>query len=60
MISEVQKSLKGASKTGKGGVGAPEFIISTTETPDFLVIFECKANLKKHISKNLVTIQRNQ
>ena len=47
-ISEVKKLLKGASKTGKGGTGSPEFIISTPETPDFLVIFECKAKTKFH------------
>jgi len=51
-IEEVKKLLKGASKTGKGGIGAPEFIISTPNTPDFLVIFECKASLKNHESPN--------
>jgi hypothetical protein len=51
-IEEVKKLLKGASKTGKGGIGAPEFIISTTETPDFLIIFECKADTNKHESPN--------
>lgn len=53
VIEEVKKLLKGASKTGKGGIGAPEFIISTTETPDFLIVFECKANIKDHASKDL-------
>lgn len=51
-IVEIQKLLKGASKTGKGGVGAPEFLISTSETPDFLIVFECKANTKYHQSKD--------
>lgn len=51
-IEEVKKLLKGASKTGKGGKGSPEFIISTAETPDFLVIFECKASTKQHESKS--------
>lgn len=51
-IEEIKKLLKGASKTGKGGVGAPEFIISTTETPDFLIIYECKADTKYHESAN--------
>lgn len=51
-IEEVRKLLKGASKTGKGGIGAPEFIISTTGTPDFLIIFECKADTNKHESPN--------
>lgn len=49
-IAEVQKLLKGASKTGKGGIGAPEFIISTSATPDFLIVFECKADTKYHES----------
>jgi hypothetical protein len=52
-IEEVKKLLKGASKTGKGGIGAPEFIISTSETPDFIVVFECKADTKKHQSPKL-------
>lgn len=51
-IEEVRKLLKGASKTGKGGVGAPEFIISTAETPDFIILFECKADTNKHESPN--------
>ena len=52
-IEEVRKLLKGASKTGKGGIGAPEFIISTLETPDFLIVFECKADTRKHQSPKL-------
>jgi type I restriction enzyme M protein len=52
-IEEVKKLLKGASKTGRGGTGAPEFIISTSETPDFLLVFECKASTKKHQSPKL-------
>jgi type I restriction enzyme M protein len=52
-IEEIKKLLKGASKTGKGGIGAPEFIISTSETPDFIVVFECKADTKKHQSPKL-------
>ncbi|MBL7127861.1 MAG: N-6 DNA methylase [Ignavibacteria bacterium] len=49
-IVEVKKLLKGASKTGKGGAGAPEFIVSTSATPDFIIIFECKAKTKYHES----------
>ena len=51
-IEEVIKLLKGAGKSGKGGRGAPEFIVSTPETPDFLLVFECKAETKQHESKN--------
>jgi type I restriction enzyme M protein len=39
-----------ASKSGQGGKGAPEFIISAPSTPDFLVIIECKADPLDHIS----------
>lgn len=52
-IEEVKKLLKTASKTGKGGIGSPEFLITTTSTPDFIVIFECKADPKKHESTEL-------
>lgn len=52
-IDEVQRLLKGASKTGKGGIGAPEFIISSTEHPDFLIVFECKASINDHESSKL-------
>lgn len=51
-IVEIQRLLRGSSKTGKGGIGAPEFIVSTPETPDFLIIFECKANTSRHESEN--------
>lgn len=51
-IEEVQKLLKVASKTGRGGIGYPEFIITSTDTPDFVLIFECKADSNKHESEN--------
>jgi type I restriction enzyme M protein len=54
-IEAVKRLLKTASKSGKGGKGAPEFIISSASTPDFLVIIECKANPKDHISANCRT-----
>ncbi|WP_449101905.1 hypothetical protein [Pseudomonas extremaustralis] len=53
-IENVKKFLKSASKTGKGGIGSPEFIISNIENPDFLVIIECKASNNNHISKTLL------
>ncbi|NWJ98114.1 MAG: N-6 DNA methylase [Chloroflexi bacterium] len=49
-IEAIRHLLKTASKTGKGGGGIPEFIISSPETPDFLVIVECKADTKHHES----------
>jgi len=51
--SKIQNLLKSASKTGKGGVGAPEFIIKSTKIQDFVIVVECKADTKKHRSKNL-------
>ena len=49
----VRKLLKIASKTGKGGIGAPEFIISDFAKSDILVIIECKANVKDHSSASI-------
>lgn len=49
-IEAVQRSLARASKTGGGGAGAPEFIISQGDNPDFLFIIECKADTKDHES----------
>ena len=49
-IDAVKRLLKNASKTGKGGKGAPEFIISSASSPDFLVVIECKADVKHHES----------
>lgn len=50
---EINKLLKGASKTGKGGKGAPEFIVSSVHYPDFLVVVECKADTAWHQSPGL-------
>jgi type I restriction enzyme M protein len=51
-IIEVARLLKNGSKSGAGGRGCPEFIISSPSTPDFLIIIECKASLKCHESPN--------
>ena len=50
IIEAIRKALAAASKTGGGGKGAPEFIISDQETPDFLMVVECKASTKDHAS----------
>ncbi|MCE0450701.1 class I SAM-dependent DNA methyltransferase [Brevibacillus sp. AF8] len=52
-IQEVKKLLKGASKSGGTGRGAPEFIISSNKAPDFLLVIECKADIKNHMSPKL-------
>jgi hypothetical protein len=49
-IDTVKRLLKAASKSGLGGIGSPEFIISSPSTPDILLIIECKASTKDHDS----------
>lgn len=49
---KISKLLKLASKKGSG-CGRPEFIISSTSHPELLIVIECKADPKKHASKNL-------
>ena len=44
-IEAIKRLLRSASKSGKGGKGAPEFIISSPASPDFLLIVECKASV---------------
>jgi type I restriction enzyme M protein len=50
---DVNKLLKGASKTGKGGKGAPEFIVTSKTYPDLLMVVECKADVAHHASPAL-------
>src|ERR1035437_9388270 len=45
----IKKLLKLASKAGSGG-GQPEFIISSSKYPDFLIIIECKGDPSRHES----------
>lgn len=52
-IEAVKRALKAASKSGGGGAGAPEFIVSAPSSADFLVVVECKADLKDHASAAL-------
>lgn len=49
----INKLLKTASKTGKGGKGAPEFIVCSTAYPDLLLVVECKADTAFHASAKL-------
>jgi len=48
---KIDKLLKFASKKGSNA-GYPEFIISIPSQPDFIIVIECKGDLKKHQSKN--------
>lgn len=52
-VESIRKALSRASKSGKGNKGYPEFIITAPETPDMVVVVECKADMRKHQSPNL-------
>jgi hypothetical protein len=49
-ISKVKTLLSKASKNAKGNAGYPEFIISNRKDSAFLIVFECKPDVKKHES----------
>src|SRR5262249_25453489 len=46
---KIKRALAKASKSGAGG-GKPEFIVRINDDPDFLIVFECKADPAKHAS----------
>jgi len=48
---KIDKLLKNASKKGNGK-GYPEFLITYKTNSDLLIVIECKADVKKHESKN--------
>ena len=52
-VRTIRTALAKASKTGRGGAGYPEFIITSVNTPDMVVVVECKGQVTKHKSKNL-------
>lgn len=52
-VEAIRKALSKASKSGKGNKGYPEFIITAPETPDMVVVVECKADVRKHKSPAL-------
>lgn len=41
---QIRGLLKGASKHDGGGIGSPEFLITSGLLPDFVVVYECKAD----------------
>ena len=49
-IAKVKTLLSKASKNAKGNAGYPEFIISNRKDTAFLIVFECKPDVKKHES----------
>lgn len=48
---KIQKLLQQASKSGNG-IGKPEFIIRKKDDDEFLMVIECKPDIKHHESKN--------
>jgi type I restriction enzyme M protein len=49
---KIDRLLKSASKGGEG-YGRPEFIIQSKRDPEFLLVIECKPDIKKHRSATL-------
>lgn len=49
-IAAIKAGLSKASKSGKGGAGYPEYVITAADTPDMVVLFECKADVSRHES----------
>lgn len=49
-IAKVKTLLSQASKNAKGNVGYPEFIISNRKDAAFLIVVECKFDVRKHES----------
>lgn len=50
-IAKVKSLLSKASKNAKGNAGYPEFIISNNRDTAFLIVFECKPDVRKHESE---------
>ena len=51
-VANVKKLLSKASKNKKGNKGYPEFIIRSSKDNDYIIVFECKAEISKHESQN--------
>ncbi|MBE5447570.1 hypothetical protein E3G53_004333 [Mycobacteroides abscessus] len=49
----IKRLLRAASKSGSGNVGYPEFIVTSIEDDDVVLIIECKAAKNRHASKGL-------
>ena len=49
-MAKVKTLLSKASKNAKSNAGYPEFIISNHKDTAFLIVFECKPDVKKHES----------
>ncbi|MBI2241237.1 MAG: hypothetical protein HYU59_10605 [Magnetospirillum gryphiswaldense] len=51
-VEAIRSALAKAGKGGKGGRGYPEFIITAPDTPDMVILIECKFEVKLHESPN--------
>ena len=51
-IVAIRRSLLKASKSGRGGAGYPEFIITVPATPDMVLMIECKGDIARHESRD--------
>jgi hypothetical protein len=51
-VVAIRTALAKASKSGKGGAGHPEFIVTVPATPDMVLVVECKGDVAKHESKD--------
>ncbi len=49
-VAKVKTLLSKASKNAKGNAGYPEFIISNLKDAAFLIVVECKPDVKRHES----------
>jgi type I restriction enzyme M protein len=49
-VEAIRAALAKAGKGGKGGRGYPEFIVTSPNTPDMVVVIECKSEVKCHES----------
>nr|WP_315466150.1 N-6 DNA methylase [uncultured Rhodoferax sp.] len=49
-VARVRTLLSKSSKNSKGNAGYPEFIISSRKDTSFLIVFECKPDVRKHES----------
>lgn len=47
---KIKKLLSNSSKSENGNKGRPDFIITSSKYPDFIIVVECKADIKKQES----------
>lgn len=55
-IDAIARLLRGGSKSRRGGAGYPEFLITNSETPDFVMVIECKSSVLDHASPQVESV----